>query len=194
VLLNGGSFNIPELGDEVNAIVRDNDLSDNTGNQGFGLRAFVLRRDLGAPGDSQSSASVIALVQGNRMVGNRVAVYIDAGFPYRRVGTTCDSRVYSGLIYLRFEGNTLSGSLLRSGLVTFTRSLAALSPTTLPQWQYLHDASFTISDHDGILAGAWIDHPANDPFLGPCPADATHETLGNVLIYNGLVLPNGRNF
>jgi hypothetical protein len=33
----------------------------------------------------------------------------------------------------------------------------------------------------------------SDPFLGACPADATNETLGNVLIYNGVVLPNGRN-
>jgi len=194
VLLNGASINIPELGDEINATVLDNDLSENIGNQGFGFRVFILRRDLGAPGDSQSSASVVALVQGNRIVGNRVGVYIDAGFPYRRVGTTCDSRVYSGVIDLRFAGNTLSGSLLTSGLVTFTRSLAALSPTMLPQWQYLHGSTFSISDRDGILAGAWIDHPATDPFLGPCPADATNEALGNVLIYNGQVLPNGRNF
>ena len=127
-------------------------------------------------------------------MGNRVGVYVDAGFPYRRVGTTCDSRVYSGVIDLQFAGNTLSGSLLTPGLVTFTRSLAALTPAMLPQWQYLHGATFTISDHEGILAGAWIDHPDADPFLGPCPDDATREALGNALIYNGQVLPNGRNF
>jgi len=40
--LNGASINIPELGDELNAIVRDNDLSENIGNQGFGLRVFIL--------------------------------------------------------------------------------------------------------------------------------------------------------
>ena len=59
LLLNGASINIPELGDELTAIVRDNDLSENIGNQGFGFRVFILRRDLGAPGDSQSSASVM---------------------------------------------------------------------------------------------------------------------------------------
>jgi len=44
------------------------------------------------------------------------------------------------------------------------------------------------------LAEAWIDHAETDPFIGPCPADATNESLGNVLIYNGARLPNGRNF
>jgi hypothetical protein len=79
-------------------------------------------------------------------------------------------------------------------LVTFTRNQAALNPTLLSLWQYLHNATFTIDDRDGTLANALINHPASDPFLGPCPADATHERLGNTLIYNNLVMPNGRNF
>jgi len=191
VLLVGASINIPELGDELKAVVRDNDLS---GNGGFGFRAFILRRDLGAPGDSQSSASVYALVQGNHIVGNRNGIVIDAGFPYRQAGVTCDTRVYSGNMDLRFTGNTLSESTLTPALITFTRSTAALTPSTLPQWQYLHGATFTIDDQEGILADAWIDHPAIDPILGPCPADAAHEFLGNVLIYNNVILPNGRNF
>ena len=64
----------------------------------------------------------------------------------------------------------------------------------LPQWQYLHAATFVITDRDGTLADAWIDHPEFDPFLGPCPGDAAHEPLVNVLIYNDAMLPNGRNF
>jgi hypothetical protein len=196
LLLNGASINIPEIGDELNATVRGNDLSDNILNpsQSFGLRVFILRRDLGAPGDSQSSGHVHAVVQDNRIDGNRIGISIDAGFPYRLVGAVCDTRVYSGTIDLTLVGNTLTGSLLSPALVTFTRNVAALNPSLLPQWQYLHGATFAIFDRDGTLAEAWIDHPESDPFLGSCPGDATHESLRNVLVYNDAILSNGRNF
>jgi hypothetical protein len=194
VVLSGASINIPELGDELNAIVRDNDLSNNVGNQGFGLRALIVRRDANVLGSTQSSANVYAEITGNRLVGNRVGVFIDAGFPYRRVDGGCDSRVYSGTMNLRFVRNTLSGSSLTSSLITFTRNTAAINPALLPQAQYLHGASVMISDRDGSLADAWIDHPATDPVIGPCPGDATHEPLGNLLVYNGQVQPNGRNY
>lgn len=195
VLLNGASIGIPELGDELDAVVRDNDLSNNTlSPNAFGARLFILRRDLGAPGDSQSTGNVHALLQGNRIAGNRTGLFVDAGFPYRRVGTTCDPRVYSGSIDLTLKGNTLTDSLLTPALVTFTRNSAALNPATLPQWQYLHGATFAITDPDGTLADAWIDHPERDPFLGPCAGDAVNEPLGNILRYNGVELANGRNF
>jgi len=195
MLLNAASIDIPELGDQLNVTLRDNDLSENTApNQGFGLRVFIIRRDLGAPGDSQASASVTALLQDNRIHGNRNGIVIDAGFPYRRVGTVCDSRVYSGTLDLELKGNSVEGSLLTPALITFTRSQSALNTSLLPQWGYLHDSQFTITDQNGTLENAMIDHPATDPFAGPCPGDATNEPLGNVLLYNGITLPNGRNF
>ena len=43
---------------------------------------------------------------------------------------------------------------------------AALNAATLPQWQYLHGATFTITDREGILADIWIDHPERDPQKG----------------------------
>ena len=119
---------------------------------------------------------------------------LDAGFPYRRVGTVCDSRVYSGTADLELSGNSIEGSLQTPALVTFTRSQSAVNPALLPQWGYLHGAQFAITDKDGTLEHAMIDHPATDPFVGPCPGDATNEPLGNVLLYNGITLPNGRNF
>lgn len=195
LLLNGASIDIPEFGDQLEAVVRDNDLSNNTlSANGFGARLFILRRDPGAPGDAQSTGNVHALLQGNRIVGNRIGITIDAGFPYRRVGTTCDPRVFSGTIDLTLKGNTLTNSLLTPALVTFTRNMAALSPALLTQWQYLHGATFTIADDEGTLAGAWLDHPDRDPTVGPCADDAVHELLGNTLRYNGEDVANGRNF
>jgi hypothetical protein len=78
--------------------------------------------------------------------------------------------------------------------VTFTRNTTALNPAQLPLYQYLHNATLTIYDRDETLATALIDHPASDPFIGPCPGDATDGPLGNTLIYNNQVVPNGRNF
>jgi len=195
LLLIGASINIPELGDELDAVVRNNDLSDNsTSFFSFGLRLFILRRDRGAPGDSQFSSRTRAVVRDNRIVGNSIGIAIDAGFPYRRVGTTCDPRVFTGAIDLTLAGNRLAASLRTASLVTFTRLQTALNPPSASQWQYLHEATFAISDPDGTMADAWIDHPATDPVVGPCPGDATHEPLGNVLVYNDAVVPNGRNF
>jgi hypothetical protein len=193
VALVGASSNIPELGDELTAIVRSNDLSENTTRPMF---SFGLR--IAAPGQptigTQSSARVHAVVEGNRIVGNALGVTIDAGFPYRLLNGVCDPRTFSGEVDATFIGNTLTGSVLTQALVTFTRNQAALDQALLPQWQYLHEATFTIDDRDGTLASAWIDHPPTDPFLGPCLYDATRELLGNTLSYNGVVVPNGRNF
>lgn len=192
VLLAGSSVGIPEVGDRLDAVVRENDLSGNTSaNQGFGLRVFVMSPE---PGVAQSAGSVYAQVQGNRIDGNRIGVQIDAGFPFRSVSGVCESRVYSAVVDLDFQGNSLTGSLQAPALVSFTRNTAALNQSTLSLWQYLHNATFTISDPDATLAAAWIDHPSSDPFIGPCPGDASNEPLENVLVYNGVVLPNGRNF
>jgi hypothetical protein len=63
----------------------------------------------------------------------------------------------------------------------------------LPLWQYLHSATYNISDPEGSLAGAWIDHPELDPYIGECPNDADHEALHNTLIYNGVAVPYVRS-
>jgi hypothetical protein len=142
--------------------------------------------------------NVHATLKGNRIVGNEMGLSIDAGFPYRTAttvtGPICDQRVYSGKMDLTLTDNTVAGSHLTPALITFTRNSAALTPAMLPKWQYLHGATFTITDNQGALAGARIDHPEADPYVGPCPGDAAHESLGNTLRYNGVVLANGRNF
>lgn len=190
LLLIGASYDIPELGDRLDAVVRENDLSGNVGAQGFGLRVFVQRRDANA----QTSSHVHGDVRDNRIVGNRIGVTIDAGFPYRSVAGTCDPRTFSGTIELDLRRNVVAESRDAGALITFTRSTAARNQSTLALWQYLHAATIEISDPDATLLDAWIDHPAADPFVGPCVNDQVHEPLGNVLRYNGTELPNGRNF
>jgi hypothetical protein len=192
LVLIGSTSRVAETGDELDAVVRDNDLSDNNRIAGFsfGLRIFTINRPLGAPGASQSSGNVRAVIKENRIANNQIGISIDAGFPFRRVGgTTCDPRVYSGTFDLDFSGNTIAGSVLIPALITFTRNQAALNQFPLDLWQYLHSAIFQITDKDGTLADAVIDHPRLDPFVGPCPNDTTRELLDNTLIINGIVVP-----
>jgi hypothetical protein len=191
LVLIGSTSRVPEKGDQLDVLVRHNDLSENNRVAGFsfGLRIFTINRPLGAPGNTQSTGNVKATIQGNRIADNEIGVTIDAGFPFRRVGTICDPRVYSGRFELDFRGNTLSGSRFIPALITFTRNQAALHQFPLDLWQYLHSAVYDITDEDGTLADVLIDHPEFDPFVGPCANDAARELLGNTLIYNGTVLP-----
>jgi hypothetical protein len=194
-LANGSATGIPEFADELNVVVKDNDFSENMATllNSFGIRIYLIRRDLHVDLDTQETGNVRALIQGNRLFGNRIGISIDAAFPYRRVGSECDTRVYTGTFDITLKGNELTGSLLTPALIAFTRNTAALNQGQLGSWQYLHGATYRIEDPDGTLAGYWLDHPQHDPFLGPCPADATNESLGNTLIYNGEEVPNGRS-
>jgi len=187
LVLIGSTSRVPETGDQLDVLVRNNDLSENNRVLGFsfGLRIFTINRPLG---DTQSTGNVRATIQDNRIADNQIGVTIDAGFPFRRVGT-CDPRVFTGTFDLDFRGNTLTGSSFIPSLITFTRNQAALHQFQFDLWQYLHSATCDITDPDGTLADALIDNPELDPFVGPCPNDATHELLGNTLIYNGTVLP-----
>jgi hypothetical protein len=191
LVLIGSTARVPETGDQLDVLVRDNDLSENNRVAGFsfGLRIFTINRPLGVAGDTQSDGNVRAAIQSNRIADNEIGVTIDAGFPFRRVGTTCDPRVYTGTFDLDLRGNTLSGSRFLPALIAFTRNQAALHQFPFDLWQYLHSATYSINDPDGTLSDALIDHPEADPFIGLCPNDATHELLGNTLIYNGAVVP-----
>ena len=192
LVLIGSTSRVPETGDQLDVLVRNNDLSENNRVAGFsfGLRIFTINRPLGVAGDTQSTGNVRATIQGNRIADNEIGVTIDAGFPFRRVGTTCDPRVYSGTFILEFRGNAVSGSRFIPALIAFTRNQPALHQVPLDFWQYLHAATYDITDPDGTLADALIDHPEVDPFLGLCPNDAAHELLDNTLIYNGALLPH----
>jgi len=191
-IFSGATYGITEQGDELYVLVAGNDISENTASGAYGLRFFVIRKDLP---DTQSTGNVTALALGNRIVGNDIGFTADAGFPYRQANippsTTlvCDTRVYSGSLNLTLLGNTLSGSLLTNAVISFTRVTATLKPSQLPSWQYLHNGTYIINDPENSLAGYLKDDPETDPFVGGlCAADTTHELLNNTLIFNGVIV------
>jgi hypothetical protein len=188
LLLNGSGTAIPELAYQLNVTVTRNDLSHNkaTPRFSFGLRLFVIRQDLGGPFDLQSTGHVSAVVRENRIDDNEVGILLDAGFPFRRVGSVVDTRQYSGTFDLSLRGNTVSNSNLAPAAITFTRVNAAFNQSLLGLWQYLYHSSYTIDDPDGSMAGVWIDHPSHDPISGAL--------LDNHIIINGIEAANGRTF
>jgi hypothetical protein len=89
---------------------------------------------------------------GNYFSGVGTGAALTGGYP-------ASPSIYSGDINVSFAGNTVAGSLLTSALVTFTRNTAALNPAMLPQWQYLHGATFY--DHrQGWSIGERLDRPS----------------------------------
>ena len=193
VLVNGGAPTTPAAdADHLEVIIKDNDLSNHTAvNFGFGVRIFTIRKDNGLPGDAQYQGHIRAVIKDNRMVGNEMNYVIDAGFPYRQWGSAtpraCDPRTYTGTFDIVLRDNDVGPSRIPS-VVTFTRITATVNPATLPSWQYLHGATYTIDDPAGELGAFRLDHPANDWAPGPCAGDATAEALGNTLIYNGTTI------
>jgi hypothetical protein len=198
ILLNGSGTGLPETDSNLLDVdIEGNDLSGNIASPrfSFGIRIFVIRRDNGAIGDTQSDGNVVARIQGNRIVGNEMGMSIDAGFPYRQYGPVpqlCDARVYTGSFDISLRGNTLTGSHLTPALISFTRNSASFNPATRGAWQFLHGATYVIDDPEGSLTGYWLDHAETDRFTGGvCPADAAAEVLGNTLIYNGATVGYG---
>ena len=194
VLLNGASINIPELGDQLNATVRDNDLSGNTSSaQAFGLRVFILRRDhrgtWGLAIERQCQGSGAG--QPTPRKPNRPLV--DAGFPYRRVGSVCDSRVYSGTVDLTLAGNTLAGSTQTPALVTFTRSSLGAEPFVVAAVAVPTRCDIRDFGRRWDVGGRLDRSPSDRSVSWPVSWGCDERALGNVFVYNGVVLPNGRN-
>lgn len=193
VVLNGASLFIPEHGDQLTAVVRDNDLYGNY----FAVHMLMIWREPGLPGDTQETGNIHALLTGNYIRQSFVGVVIDAGYPFRELeGGACDPRNYSGAVDLRVEDNTFFGNLYANLWVTLTHGPFDGEPDFSAAWDYLHAARITISDPQGnfeqvigtTYGTIYYDSPARDPHVGFCPGDEDHELLGNVLRYNGVRL------
>lgn len=192
LLLNGASVFIPEFGDQLVADVQGNDLSRNGA---FGIRFFIIFRPPGVPGDMQETGHIRARIRGNTLRENANAFLLDAGFPYRELeGGICDPRIYSGSIDLTLENNKLMGNFESDSWLLFTRWPGGQDPEALAAWHYLHASRFTITDPQHSFGFVFYHNPKRDPHLGSCPGDEVKEPLGNVIKYNGVVLPKGTNY
>jgi hypothetical protein len=195
LLLNGGGSK-PADGTFtfLSASVRGNDISRQRGNAktSTGVRIMIVKRD---PPDAfaQADGNVEVDLRDNRIEDNETGVMLDAGFPYRTLAGVCDDRSYTGRIDLSLRDNIVSGNAYSQALIAFTRGSTAINTAQRPQYQYLHGATFTVDDRDRSLAGYLFDHPKDDPYLGSCTGDQTRESLGNTLIVNGEIIPNGGN-
>ena len=205
IFLVGTSDGITEPGDQLYAVVRDNDLSYNYEQRpSAGIRVIVKGTEhISGPGYGStglSTGNVHATIRNNRLVGNKIGIVIDGAFVTRQQpappANVCDTRTFSGLLDLSFRENTLSDSTFKPALISFTQLQTTLSvlegnPPPYAQFQFLHITTFTIDDPDHVLAGAYIDHPATDPFVGgTCSLDTIHEELHNTLRINGSLVDN----
>jgi len=112
---------------------------------------------------------------------------VDGNYPYRTQNRIADCRLFEGRIDVTFQNNDVTGNSRTPLALTFTRNIAANDPMRLDptlfatSFQYVQNSFFSVSDPDGSLVGAWLDHPVTDPIDG--------RTLNNRLFLNGDEMP-----
>jgi hypothetical protein len=170
--------NIP---DTLEATVENNDLSDNLagpdGGSGYGLacRYYPPFRYTTADPTQAMRGTLSVAVRGNRL--NRNANYgliVDPGSSDRST-----PRELTGMFQGAFEQNALIGNGRNTAMFAFTNSLGIRG-----NFKYMQHSTYQVADLDGGLEGFDYDHPLNDPFDGS-------PVVGNVIIYNGTLQPNG---
>ena len=131
--------------------------------------------------------NIDAFIHDNRINRNDVGVVVDGNYPYRTQNRIADCRLFEGRIAVTFQNNDVTGNSRTPLALTFTRNIAANDPRRLDptlfatSFQYVQNSFFSVSDPDGSLVGAWLDHPLTDPIDG--------RTLNNHLFLNGDELP-----
>jgi len=168
--------NIP---DKLEATIEGNDFSNNNF---FGLRFFFYPPTRYSTVDATQPMTgfVNATVRDNRF--NRNAdhgIDVDAGFASRN-----NPRQFTGTFEGTFEHNALIDNRRNTSLFDFTHKGVTLGLQPRESWKYMQESTFQVTDLDGELAGFDYDHLLEDPFDGS-------PVIGNVLIYNGTVQPNG---
>jgi hypothetical protein len=171
--------NIP---DQLEATVKSNDFSENHLLIATGLRCTFYPPIHYTTMDATQpiTGTLNVNVHDNRLNRNGDhGITIDAGFSNRS-----DPHQLSGRFEGTFENNTLIDNGRNTSLVGFTNRDASTGLGSRQDYKYMQESSFYVTDLDSELEGFDYDHPLTDPF------DGSH-VVGNVLIVNGQVQPNG---
>ncbi len=168
--------NIP---DTLAVTIEDNDFSDNAF---FGQRCTLYPPFPYTTVDATQplTGALNVTVRNNRFSRNgNYGLIVDA-FTVSRSNV----RQHTGTIDGTFEDNSLIGNGRNASLFAFINWSASVGAASRQDWKYLQESTFQVADLDGELEGFDFDHPLNDPFDGS-------PVVGNVLLVNGQVQPNG---
>src|SRR6266849_368767 len=171
--------NIP---DQLEATVEGNDFSENHLLIATGLRCTFYPPIHYTTMDATQpiTGTLNVNVRDNRLNRNGDhGITIDAGFSNRS-----DPRQLTGRFEGRFENNALIDNGRNKSLVGFTNRDASSGLGSRQDYKYMRESSVYVADLDSELEGFDYDHPLKDPFDGS-------PVVGNVLIVNGQVQPNG---
>jgi len=170
--------NIP---DTLEATVESNDLSDNRagpdGGSGYGLacRFYPPLRYTTADATQAMRGTLNVAVRGNRLSRNaHYGLIVDPGSSDRST-----PRQLTATFQGAFEGNALIDNGRNTAMFAFANSLGLRA-----SFGYMQHSTFDVAALDGELEGFDYDHPLEDPFDGS-------PVVGNVLLVNGQVQPNG---
>ncbi len=171
--------NIP---DQLEATVEGNDFSENHLLIATGLRCTFYPPIHYTTMDATQpiTGTLNVNVRDNRLHRNGDhGITIDAGFSNRS-----DPRELTGRFEGTFENNALIDNGRNTSLMGFTNRDASTGLGSRQDYKYMQESTFQVADLDGELEGFDYDHPLEDPFDGS-------PVVGNVLIVNGQVQPNG---
>jgi hypothetical protein len=171
--------NIP---DTLEATIEGNDFSENHLLNALGLRCgFYPPFPYTTVDETQPiTGSLNVTVRDNGLNGNgNYGISVDAFRSNRSY-----PRQLTGMFEGTFEHNALTDNGRNVSVFDFTNVETAIGIMSRQDYKYMQESTFQVADLDGELEGFDFDHPLNDPFDGS-------PVVGNVLVVNGEVQPNG---
>jgi hypothetical protein len=168
--------NIPN---RLEATIEGSDISDNSN---FGLAGSLYPPSSYTTADATQpiAGSLSVTVRDNRLNRNgNYGMIVNAGNVSRS-----NPRQFTGIFEATFERNALICNGRNTSEFGFVNGMASEGKVSRENFKYMQEATIQVTDLDGELKGFDYDHPLNDPF-------DDSPVVGNVLIYNREVQPNG---